>query len=64
MPISAARQKANHKYDAKTYDKLTIRVKKTDMERVKACMGDMSINAFINAAILEKVDRDIQERLK
>jgi len=59
MPVSAARIKANHKYDEKTYDKLTIRVKKTDMERVRECMGDMSINAFINQAILEKVDRDI-----
>lgn len=59
MPVSAARIKANHKYDEKTYDKLTIRVKKTDMERVRECMGDMSINAFINLAILEKVDRDI-----
>ena len=64
MPISAARMKANHKYDAKTYDKLTIRVKKSDMERVRACVGDGSLNGFINQAILEKVDRDIQERLK
>ena len=64
MAVSAARMKANHKYDAKTYDKLTIRVKKTDMERVRAVIGDSSINAFINAAILEKVDRDIQQKLK
>ena len=64
MPVSAARIKANHKYDEKTYDKLTIRVKKTDMERVRAVIGDSSINAFINAAILEKVDRDIQQKLK
>lgn len=60
MPVSAARIKANHKYDEKTYDKLTIRVKKTDMERVRACMNGMSINAFINAAILEKVDRELK----
>ena len=50
---------ANHKYDAKTYDKLTIRVKKTDMERVRAVIGTNSINAFINQAILEKVDREL-----
>ena len=57
MAVSAAKMKANHKYDAKTYDKLTIRVKKTDMERVRAVIGTNSINAFINQAILEKVDR-------
>ena len=57
MAVSAAKMKANHKYDAKTYDKLTIRVKKTDMERVRAVIGTNSINAFINRAILEKVDR-------
>ena len=60
MPISAARMKANHKYDEKTYDKLTIRVKKTDMERVRECMGNMSVNGFINAAIQEKVDRELK----
>ena len=60
MPISAARMKANHKYDAKTYDKLTIRVKKTDMERVKELLDNQSINAFINQAILEKVDRELK----
>ena len=60
MAISAARMKANHKYDAKTYDKLTIRVKKSDMERIRAVMGDISINAFINQAILEKVDRELK----
>ena len=59
MAVSPAKIKAHRKYDAKTYDKFTIRVKKTDMERVRECMGDMSINAFINQAILEKVDRDI-----
>jgi len=62
MPISAARMKANHKYDAKTYDKLTIRVKKTDMERVRALIGDQSLNGFINQAILEKVDRELKSK--
>ena len=58
MTVSAAKMKANHKYDAKTYDQFTIRVKKTDMERVRQIIGDMSINGFINSAIREKVDRD------
>ena len=60
MAVSAAKIKANRKYDAKTYDKLTIRVKKTDMARVRECMGALSVNAFINAAILEKVDRELK----
>ena len=62
MPISAARMKANHKYDAKTYDKLTIRVKKTDMERIRAALGDDSLNGFINTAIMEKVDRVLKDK--
>ena len=60
MPVSAAKMKANHRYDNKTYDQFTIRVKKTDMEKVKQIIGDMSINGFINLAILEKVDRELK----
>ena len=63
MGVSAARMKANHKYDEKTYDKLTIRVKKTDMARVRAVMGEMSVNAFINQAILDKVDEIMGSKL-
>jgi len=62
MPISAARMKANHKYDAKTYDKITIRVKKTDMARVRAAIGEKSLNGFINTAIMEKVDRELNNK--
>jgi len=60
MPISAARMKANHKYDAKTYTRMTVRVKNTDLERIKLAMGDMSVNGFIYQAILEKVDRELK----
>lgn len=62
MPISAARMKANHKYDAKTYDRVTIRVKKTDMVRLREALGDNSLNGFINQAILEKVDRVLKSK--
>lgn len=57
MGVSQAKMKANHKYDAKTYTRMTVRVKNTDLERIKQAMGDMSVNAFLNAAVLEKVDR-------
>jgi hypothetical protein len=62
MPVSAARMKANHKYDAKTYDKVTIRVKKADMERLRDILGDSSLNGFINQAILEKIDRELKSK--
>ena len=62
MPISAARMKANHKYDAKTYTRMTVRVKNTDLEKIKLAMGDMSVNAFLNAAIMEKVDRVLKNK--
>lgn len=58
MGISQAKMKANHKYDDKTYDKFTVRVRKTDMEKVREIMGDMSVNGFINIAIREKIDRE------
>jgi len=57
MAVSAAKMKANHKYDSKTYTRMTVRVKNTDLEKIKQAMGSMSVNAFLNEAILEKVDR-------
>ena len=62
MGISAARMKANHKYDAKTYDKVTLRVKKTDMVKLREILGDNSLNGFINKAILEKIDRELKSK--
>lgn len=60
MAVSPAKIKANRKYDAKTYDKFTIRVKKTDMDKAREIMGDMSVNGFINQAIREKIDRELK----
>lgn len=59
MAVSAARMKANHKYDAKTYTRMTVRVKNTDLDRIKQAMGTKSVNAFLNEAIMEKVDREL-----
>lgn len=55
MAVSAAKMKANHKYDAKTYDRVTLRIKKQDMERIKTQLEGQSINGFMVGAILEKV---------
>jgi len=60
MALSAAKIKANHKYDSKTYTRMTVRVKNTDLDRIKQAMGDKSVNAFLNEAILEKVDRELK----
>lgn len=62
MALSAAKMKANHKYDSKTYTRMTVRVKNTDLDKVKQAMGTRSINAFLNEAILEKVDRELKSK--
>ena len=48
------------KYNAKTYDRIIISVKKGDKDRLKdhaEAQGE-SLNAFINRAIMETVARD------
>ena len=60
MALSAAKIKANHKYDAKTYTRMTVRVKNTDLEKIKMAMGNKSVNAFLNEAVMEKVDRELK----
>lgn len=52
-----AKKRAVEKYNKKTYDKITIRVRKEETETIKAAAaasGD-SLNAFCLNAIREKI---------
>lgn len=60
--MSKAHQRAVEKYNDKTYDRLTIRIKKTDIEEIKAAIGTRSINGYVNEAIREKIEREKPEQ--
>jgi len=60
MPSSKAKIKANAKYTAKAYDKSLIYFQKGRKEIIQAhatARGE-SLNAFINRAIEETMERD------
>ena len=61
MSISKAQQEAVHRYVKKNYDRIELVVKpkgkKDDLKAHAARMGE-SLNAFINRAIDEAVERD------
>ena len=60
MPVSKAQQKAVNKYMAANYDRINLTVQKGKKETIKAhaeTQGE-SLNAFINRAITETMERD------
>lgn len=60
MPISKAQQKAVAKYNAANYDRIEAKVpkgKKTVIQAHAEAQGE-SLNAFINRAIDETMERD------
>ena len=60
MPLSDARKRANAKYNAKAYEQLITRVpkgKKADLQTHASDMSE-SLNAFVNRAIDNQVERD------
>lgn len=61
MPISKAQQKAVTKYVKEKYDRFSVTMPKGQKEELMshaATMGDGSLNAFINRAIKETIQRD------
>lgn len=60
MPVSKAQQKAVSKYMKENYDELKVRLPKGQKNTIKAhaqAQGE-SLNAFINRAITETMERD------
>lgn len=53
---SASKIAANHRYDDKTYDKTAIRVPRGTFDRIKEKTGGGSLNGFMAAAVLEKLN--------
>lgn len=60
MTVSKAQVKATNKYIAKAYDRINLTVAKGEKERIKAHADSTgeSLNAFINRAISETMQRD------
>ena len=54
---SAARLRANAKYEKKAYFRTLVRFQAEDEEMIRAAAGD-SLNGFIVQAVLEKIARD------
>ncbi len=60
MPVSKAQQRAVNKYMAANYDRINLTVPKGQKNAIKAhaeAQGE-SLNAFINRAITETMERD------
>ena len=60
MAISKAQQRATANYVKKTYDRIEVKVAKGKKENIQAhaeAKGE-SLNAFINRALTETMDRD------
>ena len=57
---TAARRRANEKYNAKTYEEIKVRVHKGQKEVIKAHAekNGESVNGFVNRAINETIQRD------
>ena len=60
MNVSKAQQKAVNKYVRTNYDRINITMPKGRKEEVQAQASrhGLSVNAYINAAIDEKMERD------
>ncbi len=60
MALTAARKKANAKYEAKAYDKTLIRLPKGRLDEIRAHIEPTgeSLNGFIGRAIAEAMERD------
>ncbi len=54
--MATARTRAARKYNEKAYDRIELKVPKGDKDKIKAFIGDQSLNAFINEAIQEKMN--------
>ena len=60
MPVSKAQQRAVNKYMAANYDRINLTVPKGQKNAIKAhaeAQGE-SLNAFINRAITQTMERD------
>ena len=59
-PVSKAQQKAVAKYNAKTYDRIEVKVPKGKKEVIQDCAlaAGESLNEYVATAIDERMERD------
>ena len=64
MTVSKAQQKAVNKYVRENYDRINVNMPKGKKEEIQAHATKlgMSVNAYINAAIDEKMERERLEK--
>lgn len=57
---------AKNKYNAKTYDRIALQVKKGERDKLKAHAEKQgeSLNGFITRALKETIDRDNEKEQK
>ena len=63
MPTTKAQQRAVNKYMKENYDEIKVRTEKGQKDKIKAhaeSRGE-SVNAFINRAISETLEREAAE---
>lgn len=60
MSISEAQRRAVAKYNAKSYDRIELKVKKGEKDKLKLYAKEHgeSLNAFINRAIYETIEKN------
>lgn len=58
--MAKAQTRASNKYNAKTYDRIALQVKKGERDKLKSHAEKQgeSLNGFINRAIQETIQRD------
>ena len=63
MAVSKAQQKAVNKYVRENYDRVNVTMPKGKKDKIQACASrhGLSVTAYINAAIDEKMARDDTE---
>jgi len=64
MPVSKAQQKATANYKKKVYDRMEVLLTKGKKKvlQTHAESGNESLNAFVNRAIDETVERDNEKK--
>lgn len=60
MPVSKAQQRAVAKYTKANYDEIKVRVPKGKLDIIKthSRASGQSVNAYINQAVEERIDRE------
>lgn len=59
MAYSEAKKKATIKYQKKTYDRIELKVKKGEKEKIKARAAELGIS--VNTYMIELIKKDLEE---